>query len=104
MQGFELIKNLAELDRVLADKVEETRRLADRRTSNAEVASRRLLDETEAQIRQMEEESRTQLAEAGARLAEDARQRAAAEKERWRSLAAPNLERAVAFILAEVMP
>ena len=52
----------------------------------------------------MEEVSRTQLAEESARLAEDGRQRAAAEQERLRDQAMPNLDKAVAFILSEVMP
>ena len=32
MQGIELIKNLAELDRKLAEKVEETRQLVDQKS------------------------------------------------------------------------
>ncbi len=84
MQGLKLIKNLAELDRELAEKVEETRRSADLRIKSAEAESQRLLAEAEAQIRRMEKESRTQIAAASARLAEDARQRAAAEQERLR--------------------
>ena len=104
MQGFELIKNLAELDRELAEKVEETRRSADLKIKSAEAESRRLLAEAEAQILQMEEVSRTHIAEAGTKLAEDASQRAAAEQERLRSQAMANLVRAMEFILSRVMP
>ena len=104
MPGLELIKNLAELDQMLAEKVEETRRSADLRIKSAEAEGKRLLAEAEAQVRQMEEASRTQIAETGARLAEDARRRAAAENDRLLSLARPNLERAVEFILSKVLP
>jgi hypothetical protein len=104
MQGIELIKNLAELDQALAEKVKETRRLAEDRINRAEAKSQRLLAEAEAQIRRMAEVSRTQTAEASARLVEDARQHAAAEQELLRSQAVSNLDRAVAFILSKVMP
>jgi F-type H+-transporting ATPase subunit b len=104
MQGLDLIKNLAKLDGELAEKVEDARRSADLRIKRAEAESKRLLAEAEAQIRQMEAESRTQIAETRARLAEDARQRGVTEQERLRSQAGPNLERAVEFILSEVVP
>jgi vacuolar-type H+-ATPase subunit H len=104
MQGLELIKNLAELDQDLAEKVEETRRSARDRVNRAEAEGQRLLAEAETQIRRNAEVSQTQTAEVSARLAEDARQRAAAEQERLRRQAAPNLDRAVAFILSKVMP
>jgi vacuolar-type H+-ATPase subunit H len=104
MQGLELIKNLAELDQKLSEKVEEARRSADLRIDRAEAESSRLLDEAEAQIRQMEEGSRRHIAETTARLAEDARKRAAVEEERLRSQALQNLDRAVEFILSEVLP
>jgi vacuolar-type H+-ATPase subunit H len=104
MQGLELIKNLAEIDRDFAEKVEETRRLAEHRIKRAEEESKRLLDDTEAQIGQMEKASRTRIAEESAELAEDARIRAVREKERLHSQAVPNLDKAVEFILSEVMP
>jgi vacuolar-type H+-ATPase subunit H len=104
MQGLELIKNLAELDQELAEKVEETRRSAEDRVNRAEAESQRLLDEAEAQISRMTEEARTQMAEVNASLTKDAHQRAAAEQERLRRQAVPNLDRAVAFILSKVMP
>ena len=104
MQGLELIKNLAELDRELAERVEETRGAADQRIKDAEAEGQRLLAEAEAQIRQMSEVSRAQIAQEGANLGEDASKRAEAEKERIRSQALPNLDRAVAFILSEVIP
>jgi len=104
MQGLELVKNLADLDRELAERVEETHRVADLRIKSAAAESERLLAEAEVQILQMAEASRTWIAEESARLAEDAHKRAAAEQERLRRQAAPNLERAVKFILTKVMP
>ena len=104
MQGIELIKNLAELDRELAEKVEETRQLVEHRIKSAETESQRLLAEAEAQIRQMEEASATRITEERARIAADAHASALREKERIRSQAVPNIERALEFILVEVMP
>lgn len=104
MHGIELIKNLAVLDRELADKVEETRQSVEHRIKSAEAESQRLLAEVEAQIRRMEDASATRIAEESARIAADAHARAAAEQERLRSQAIPNLDRALEFILIEVMP
>jgi vacuolar-type H+-ATPase subunit H len=104
MHGIELIKNLAELDRELAGKVEETRQSVEHRIKSAEAESQRLLAEVEAQIRRMEDASATRIAEESARIAADAHARAAAEQERLRSQAIPNLDRALEFILIEVMP
>ncbi len=104
MQGLDLIKNLAEIDRELGERVEETRRAADHRIKGAEAESQRLMAEAEAQIRQMEEASRVRVAQECAKIGEEARDRAAAEKERIRSQALPNLDRAVALILSEVVP
>jgi vacuolar-type H+-ATPase subunit H len=104
MPGLELIKNLAELDRELTEKVAGAHWSAEQRLKRAEAESQRLLAEAEAQIRQMEEASRTHIAAASAKLAEDARQRAAAAQERLRAQGLANLEKAVAFILSEIMP
>jgi vacuolar-type H+-ATPase subunit H len=104
MQGLELIKNLADLDRELTERVEETRGAADQRIKSGEAESQRLLAEAEAQIHQMNEASKAQIVQECAKLGEDAGQRATAERERMRSQALPNLDRAVAFILSEVMP
>lgn len=104
MPGLDLIKNLAELDSELAERVEEARRAAGLRIKSAEAESQRLLTEAEAQVRRMEEASRARIAQERAKLEEDARARAAAEKERLCSQALPNLDRAVALVLSEVMP
>jgi vacuolar-type H+-ATPase subunit H len=104
MQGFELVKNLAELDRQLSEKLEEARRSAADRIKSAEEERTRLLAEAEAQIRQMHEESRARIVEQSSQLAEEARTRAQAEKERLRQQAGPNLDRAVELILSKVLP
>ncbi|MEJ2672788.1 MAG: V-type ATPase subunit subunit G family protein [Deltaproteobacteria bacterium] len=104
IQGLELIKNLAELDRELTDRVEAARRSAELRIKRAEEESRRLVAEAEAQIRRLEEDSRARLTEDRARLAEEARTRAAGEKECLHSQAEPNFDRAVEFVLSEVIP
>jgi vacuolar-type H+-ATPase subunit H len=104
MPGLELIKNLAELDQQLAAKVEETRRVAAQRIKSAEEEGKRLLAEAEAQIQQMQEESRIRIAAASSKFAEEARALAATEKEHLVSQALPNIGRAVAFILSEIIP
>ncbi len=104
MQGFELIRNLAELDRQLTEKLEEARRSAGDRIKSAEEERKRILAEAEAQTRQMHEESRARIAEQSSKLAEEARSRAQAEKERLRQQAEPNLDRAVELILSKVLP
>jgi vacuolar-type H+-ATPase subunit H len=74
------------------------------RPGSAEEESKGILAEAEAQIRQMQEASRTRIAEDSSKLAADARARAQAEKERLQQQAGPNLERAVEFVLSKVLP
>ena len=102
--GFELVKDLADLDRRLAEKVAEAHRAADQQIKDAAAESERLLAEAEDQIRRLEEEARQQRAEEDARVAEAARTRAEEEKAALRSQALPNLPSAVAFILSRVLP
>jgi vacuolar-type H+-ATPase subunit H len=104
MQGQELIKHLAEVDRELGDKLEEARRSAEDRIKGAEEESQRLLAEAEAQINQKQEASQTRIAAARSKLAEEARVRIATEQEGLRRQAEPNLGRVVEFILSKVMP
>ena len=89
--GFELVKDLADLDRRLAEKVAEAHRAADQQIKDAAAESERLLAEAEDQIRRLEEEARQQRAEEAARVAEAARTRAEEEKAALRSQALPNL-------------
>lgn len=104
MPGFELVKDLADLDRRLDEKVTEARRAADQKVKDAAAEAERLLAEAEDQIRRWEEEARQQRAEEDARVAEAARTKAEEEKEGLRSQALPNLPRAVKFILSRVLP
>ena len=60
MPGFELVKDLADLDRRLTEKVAEARRAADQKVKNAEAEAERLLAEAEEQIRRLAEEARQQ--------------------------------------------
>jgi vacuolar-type H+-ATPase subunit H len=104
MQGIELVKDLAELDRELVQRLEEAHQTADCRIANAQEKARRILDEAEIQIRQMEENAKTRMAEEAAKLAEEAQARAEVEVEHIRHQAGSNIERAVRFILSEVLP
>ena len=104
MPGFELVKDLADLDRELSEKVEEARRAADQKIKDAQAEANRLLAEAEAQIRGLAEEAKKQSAEENARLLEAAHTKAEEEKERLRSQALPNLPHAVKFMLSKVLP
>ncbi len=104
MPGFELVKDLADLDRQLAEKVAEARRSADQKIKNAAAEAERLLAEAEENIRRLVEEARQQRAEENARVAEAAHTRAEEAQEGLRSQALPNLPRAVEFILSRVLP
>ena len=104
MQGLELVKHLAECDRELVKKLEETRRYADGRIANAKEEARRILNEADIQIRQMAETSKAQTTEEGNKLTEDAQTRAEEEADRIRRQADSHIDRAVTFILSEVLP
>lgn len=104
MQGIELVKNLAELDRELVLKLEDAYETADRRIAAAQEKARRILDEAEIQIRQMEANSKTRIAETEKKLSQEAQARAEGEVAHIRRQADSNIERAVRFILSEVLP
>jgi len=104
MQGAELLKNLAALDREFEKELEEARRSAERRIADAKEKARRILNEAEMQILQMEDASRARITAEGENLDAEAQARAEAEAERIRLQAEPNIEPAVSFILSEVLP
>jgi len=104
MQGIELVKSLAELDREFVRKLDEAHQTADGRIAGAQEKTRRILNEAEIQMRQMEEDAKARITEEGEKLAQEARARAEAETERIRRQAAPRIERAVSFLLSEVLP
>jgi len=104
MQGDELVKDLADLDRELALKLEEALRSADQRIAGAEDKSRRILSEADIQIRRMEEAAKARITAEDEKLAAEAQARAEAEAARIRRQADSNIERAVRFVLSEVLP
>jgi V/A-type H+-transporting ATPase subunit G/H len=104
MRGLGLVKDLAELERDLAQKLEEARRSAERGIKSAEEEAGRIMGEVEAQIRQLTDASEARIAEQEEKLAKEARKRAQEESRRIREQASPNLDRAVDFVLSEVLP
>ena len=104
MQGIELVKNLAELDRKLVEKLEEARRTAESRIASAQEKARHILNEAEIQIHQMEAASRIRITEEGKKLSEEAQARAEEEAARICRQADSKIERAVRFTLSEVLP
>jgi V/A-type H+-transporting ATPase subunit G/H len=104
MPGFELVQDLADLDRDLSEKVAEARRSADQKIKDAQVEAKHLLSEAEAQIRGLQEQAQKQNAEENVRLLEAAGKRAEEEKERLRAQALPNLPSAVKFMLLRILP
>lgn len=104
MQGFELVKRLAERDREYVDKLEEARRSAEARIAGAQEKARRVLKEADDQFRQMAEASRIRIADDEKKIDEEARARAEAEADRIHRQADTQIESAVKFILEEVLP
>jgi vacuolar-type H+-ATPase subunit H len=104
MQGAELLKNLAEMDHEFEKELEEARRSAERRIAGAKEKARRILNEAEIQIHQMEDASKARITAEGEKLAAEAQARAEAEAESIRQQAESSIESAVSFILSEVLP
>jgi vacuolar-type H+-ATPase subunit H len=103
-EGLELLKELAELERSLAERIEQARRSAEDKIKGAEEEGLRILAEAEAEIRQIADTSRARIVKNEGKTAEEARARAEAEAESIRRRAAPNIDRAVDYILSEVLP
>jgi vacuolar-type H+-ATPase subunit H len=104
MQGLDVVKDLAELERELAKKLDEAHRSAEQKIADAEEESRRILVKADAQIRLMADTWKARIAEESEKYAEDARVRGEAEAQRIREQAERNMDRAVDFILSEVLP
>jgi vacuolar-type H+-ATPase subunit H len=104
VQGLDPVKILAELEAELAKKLDEARRSAEHRIACAEQEARRILAEADVQIRQMAETSKAWIVKESEKYGGEARGRAEAEAERIRQQADANIDRAVDFILSEVMP
>ncbi len=104
MQGLDLVKDLAELEHELAKKLDEARRSAEQRIADAEQVERRVLAEADAQIRLMADTWKARIAEESEKVIEDARVLAEGEAQRIREQAERNMDRAVDFIVSEVLP
>ena len=104
MAGNELVKDLAEIEATLSKELDEARQSAARRTAEAEQEARRILADADDEIRQMADALRTRIAEEEQKFSEEARLKAEAETQRIHRQAEQNFDRAVAFILSEVLP
>jgi len=104
MEGIELVKNIAEIERQLAEKLSEARRSAELRIEETQEESKRLVAEAEAQIRRMDDLMRTRVAEESARIAEETEASAEQEAHEIREQASINIDRAVDFIVSKVLP
>lgn len=104
MQGLDLVKDLAELERELAKKLDEAHRSAEQKVADAEEESQRILGEADAQIRLMADTWKARITEESEKYAEDARVRAETEAQLIHEQAERNMDRAVDFILSEVLP
>jgi V/A-type H+-transporting ATPase subunit G/H len=104
MDGMGLLKDLAQLERELKEKLDETYRSAEARIARAEDEARRILNDAEAQIRRMSDVSKEQVAEECEMIAQESGSRAEAEARRIREQAEPHIDRAVDFILSKVLP
>ena len=100
----ELVKDLAEIERELSRKLDEARQAAERRVAEAEEEARRILTDSDAEIRQMADTFRVRMAEEGEKIAGESNSRAEAEAEHIRQKAEQNIDRAVDFVLSEVVP
>jgi vacuolar-type H+-ATPase subunit H len=104
VQGLDLVKDLAELERELATKLDEAHRSANQRIEGAEQEAQRILTEADAQIRLMADTWKARIAKESEKYTEDARVRAEADAQRIRAQAERNMDRAVDFILSKVLP
>ncbi len=104
VQGFGIVKELAEIESELAKKLDEARRSAEGRVAKAEEEARRILAETDTRIHQMEETLEARIAQESQKYAKEAQARSEAEAQRIRRQADPNIDQAVDFLLSEVMP
>lgn len=104
MQGLELLRDLAELERELAGKLEEARHSAEQRVTGAEEEARRILASAEDEVRQMSDALKARITEENKRYAEEGRVLGEAEAQRIQQQADPGIERAVEYVLSEVLP
>ena len=104
MEGLELLEELAEIERELAEKLHEARRSAESRIKAAEEEGQRILAEADAEIRQMAYRTRDSIAKNREKVAEEAQAQAEAEAESIQRRATTNIDGAVDYILSKVLP
>jgi V/A-type H+-transporting ATPase subunit G/H len=104
MEGIGLLKDLAQLERKLKEKLDEAHRSVESRVTRAEEEARRILADAEGQISRMADASKAQMAEERESIAQESRKRAEAEARRIHEQAEPGIGRAVEFILSKVLP
>ncbi|HEU4740320.1 MAG TPA: V-type ATPase subunit subunit G family protein [Meiothermus sp.] len=99
-----LIKSLAEQEQELARRLEEARRAAQAKLSEAEAEAARIEQATQQSLREMETRFRAETAEMVAKIEAEARQKAEAEAQAISTAAAPKIAGAVQEVLKEVLP
>jgi vacuolar-type H+-ATPase subunit H len=104
VQGLELINHLAAAEHALSERMDQARVDARRTIAAAEQEHGRILAEAEAKVRQMEEESRIQILQRSAAVADEARRNAEQAADGLRKTAEAKMDRAVEFLLSKVMP
>ncbi len=104
MQADEPVKTLAEIEAQLAKRLDEARDSAGQTIAAAEQEAQRILTEADSQIRQMADTLKARIAEESKKYAEEAAGRAEAEAQRIREQAERDIDRAVEYVLSEVLP
>lgn len=82
MEGTELLRDLAQLEEELKEKLKKARRSAEARISRAEEEARHILADADGQIRRMVSISKAEVAEECESIAKESRKRAEAEARR----------------------
>ena len=104
MQGLELLKDLAELERELARKLDEARQSAEHRVTRAEEEAKRILDSANTETRKMSDVLKERIAKESERYTQEGQTLGEAEEQRTRQQSDPSIERAVEYVLSEVLP
>jgi V/A-type H+/Na+-transporting ATPase subunit G/H len=104
MQATELVKNLAEVERELAERLNQARQSADDTIKKAEQERSRILAEADEQVRQETDASKARIAGENEKISRDTDACAAAQAQSLREEAEKHVDRAIEFIVSKVMP
>lgn len=104
MQGTELVKDLAEIERDLAERLNQARQSADDIIKQAEQEKSRILAEADEQIQKEEDVSRARIAGENERVLKDTQASAEAQAQSLSDEARKHIDRAIEFIVSKVMP